>query len=286
MNNVQLSIPPGLKFVSEEDGKPCHKHMLDGEEVPGCTSVSGLFQDDGWKFAWPVKLMAERLLRVIKNDVKICPDHVIAAKGAWREKRDKSADTGTIAHKVIEEYLNGVAVEVTSKGPEVEHCFNSFLQWQKQYQPEWLATELQVCSVKYRFAGILDALALINGKVTLVDFKTSADIKDDYAIQLAGLALCLAEMGLIVDQLAILHLPKDESESYEFRIIESDLDKNKLAFLVALEFYRHKNLFMARCKSDKRGAKERVVVRAGVVGVQDGVATNKGRGKRGQGRGI
>lgn len=251
--NSLIKPLPGLSFLSEENGKPCHKHILNGEEVPGCTSVSGLFQEDGWKFAWGPKLMYDTLLKLVETGQPIGEGDLFRAKSAWRRKRDKAADTGTIAHEIIAQHITMDNLLVHSQR-DVFHTLTRFSLWQEQYSPEWLACEVQVGSARYKFAGILDALVNIDGKLTLLDFKTSSAIKDDYAIQLAGLCIALEEMGVTVEQRAILHLPKVEGENYEFRIIDSDLTKDKLAFLVGLEFYRHKNLFLARCKSDKRSA--------------------------------
>lgn len=249
---------PNLTFRSEENGKPCHKHIMDGEEVPGCTSISGLFQDDGWKFAWPPKIMEQVALQKLdahwrrNGDINYSQvqEIITSSKNAWRRKRDKSADTGVIAHGIIEQFIKTGEPQPRQKDPEVHNCFDQFLEWVAKYNPLWIGSEIQVGSVVHRFAGILDALADIGGQLTLVDFKTSAEIKDDYAIQLAGLCICLEEMGVKVSQRAILHLPK--TGPYEFRIIDSDLEKDKAAFLAALEFYDHKNLFMARMKKEKK----------------------------------
>lgn len=250
MNQLNISSP-NLKFEAEG-----HRHLMliNGlwTQVPGCTSVSGLFQDDGWKFAWPVKLMEERLLVWWKDLAIPCTNNkfkeaVRGAKNAWREKRDSSASKGTAAHKIIEDYICGQPIPETHEmQDEVRHCFLEFIRWEAEAKPEWLGTEIQVGSEKHRFAGILDQLARINGRLTLLDVKTSRDIKDDYAIQLAGLHLALEEMGTIVDDRAILHLPKEGK--HEFRIIGSDLEADKRAFLAGLEFYRHRSIFFARNK--------------------------------------
>lgn len=264
VETIKINPVPGLSFLTEQEGKQCHKHMLDGHEIPGCTSISGLFQDDGWKFAWPVKLMYETSMARFRKvagtgsagwvEMKIEQIDALLkdTKNAWRKKRDKSADTGTMAHKYIEDYIQiGIKIPPTVND-EIKNIFNEFIRWEKEHVPVWCASELQVGSIVHGFAGILDALAcnVTGGSLTLMDFKTSGAIKDEYAIQLAGLCICLEEMGVRIKQRAILHLPKEGK--FEYRIIDSDLSRDKAAFLAALEFYRHKNLFMGRCKSDKR----------------------------------
>lgn len=244
-----------LKFIEEEDGKPCHKHILSGEEVAGCTSISSLFPDDGWKFAWPVKLMAEKLMAwwAIGEPVtnKSFENAIKTAKNAWREKRDKSADTGTLGHLIIEKIIksdmsNYKDTIMVPNDAEILNIVNNFRDWVDFAKPQYIASELQVASETHKFAGILDALAVIDGKLILVDFKTSSAIKDDYNIQLAGLMICLEEMGCKPDGRAILHLPKDGK--YEYRVIDSNLEEEKKDFLAGLAFYHRKNLWKARNK--------------------------------------
>lgn len=251
---LALALKP-IDLTFQEHG---HVHILNGMAVPGCTSISGLFQDDGWKFAWPVKLMEKEVVREVnrlireQGDEGLCngqiEDICAIAKHAWRKARDGAAAKGTSAHEYVEDYVkHGVKIPPTA-GEEVRHCFNEFIKWEEKYSPIWLATELQVGSELHKYAGILDALCEIDGHRVLLDYKTSKSIKADYNIQLAGLTMALEEMGCHVDQRAILHLPKELDKEYEYRIIESDLELDKRAFLAGLEFYRHKNIFMARTK--------------------------------------
>ena len=108
-----------------------------------------------------------------------------------------------------------------------------------------MASEIQVCSRLNHFAGILDALAIINGEKVLLDFKTSSGIKPDYTIQLAGLTICLEEMGFTPDKCAILHIPK--KGEFEYREIKVTADE-RMDFLAGLAFYKRKNMFLGRNK--------------------------------------
>lgn len=167
------------------------------------------------------------------------------AKNAWRDKRDKSADSGTRAHALIENYIKTGIMEPFLENKEVENCIENFMKWESLQKPQWLASEVQVGSLKHSFAGILDALFQYEDKIYICDFKTSSGIKDDYNIQLAGLCICLEEMGLKVDYRSILHLPKDKKE-FEFKIIDTDLEFEKKCFLAGLEHYRYKNMFLGK----------------------------------------
>lgn len=226
-----------------------HEMLLDGvwTPVPGATTISGLFPSDAWKFAWPPKLMAEKLVCILNDGKVICEADIKTAKNAWREKRDKAADSGSRSHEIIESYIKTNSFDTSSENIEVQNSVHEFMLWEAKTRPQWLASELQVGSLSNRFCGILDAVAIIDGKTALVDFKTSASgDKPEYAIQLAGLHIALTEMGIIPEKRVVLHLPK--KGQYSYIPIETDLDKDKQAFLAALEFYKHKNIFLARCK--------------------------------------
>lgn len=255
MNKLNLK-DIGLDFKPEG-----HIHLLKGETVPGCSSIAGLFQEDGWKFAWPVKLMQQKILEGLetlgepreKSKLDYIIDLVAKAKNAWRVKRDKSADTGTRAHKLIEEYINrthlyegyGPPRAIEIKDPEIKNIVHEFWKWEDKYKPEWLASEVQVGSENCKFAGILDCIAEINEKKVLLDIKTGS-VKKEANIQLAGLHIALCEQGFIPEERAILHLPREGE--FEYIPIESDLQKDKVAFLIGVEFYKAKNLFKGRMK--------------------------------------
>lgn len=259
-----LALKP-INLTFQENG---HVHLLDGKPVPGCTSISGLFMDDGWKFAWPPKVMYEEIMSQIKfrngfytgggpspihpNTICLGMDEIEKivgkAKSAWRRIGGDAANKGTDAHSYMEDYIKFGTQIPPTVNEEVRHCFNEFIRWEREFSPIWLATELQVGSEKHRYAGILDALCQIDGKTVLLDYKTSKEIKPEYNIQLAGLVMALEEMGMSVDQRAILHLPKALKNEYEYRIIETNLAQDKADFLSGLDFYGHLNLFLARTK--------------------------------------
>lgn len=272
MNKLNLTPIP-LEFMPKG-----HVHKLSGKRIPGVTTVSAFFEDDGWKFAWPVKIMEEKILQRLEEVAEMFDGQnrrkqvyledairvTQECKNSWREKRDKSATQGTNAHDWISSWVKN-QIESTPSGissvfladKEEQNCIDSFLAWEKSIKPEWMASEVQVGSMTHQFAGILDAAAIINGKKVLVDFKTGDKVKlkdmkgnefIKYSIvaQLAGLQLCLEEQGFVPDERAILHLPKEGK--YEYVPVCTDVVQDQKDFLNALTFYRSKNLFQGRNK--------------------------------------
>ena len=119
-----------------------------------------------------------------------------------------------------------------------------FLAWEKENKVEWLASELQCGSLMFRYCGIADYIARIDGKIVLGDFKTSAKFKTTYVPQLVGLKQCFEEMGQKIDDIAVTRLGREGD--FEHRVIECDFETELMAFLKAKDFLSQRNLFKAR----------------------------------------
>ena len=89
------------------------------------------------------------------------------------------------------------------------------------------------------FGGKFDAVARVNGRVTLIDFKTSSGIYPEYSYQLAGYQIAYEEMGKIpaIEDRMILWLPKTGND-FEPHIVKTPLAQDKQVFLAALEMYK------------------------------------------------
>jgi hypothetical protein len=141
-------------------------------------------------------------------------------KLAFRAVRDDAGDVGTQAHDVIETYLNdwittGIKKPITyylddSKDPRswaaaraAEETFNLL-----DITP--VATELLVGSEKIDGAGALDFIFLHQGELWIGDWKSSNQVNDQYAVQVAAYVKMFEEMtGLKVKGAMIVHLSKN-----------------------------------------------------------------------------
>lgn len=99
------------------------------------------------------------------------PPHVIAskmtaAKITVNHKRDARGTSGTGLHKAMEDYgKNGTIPRAADFPAEDRPRLRGLAEFFLLYRPEFLATEVQVVSVKHRFAGTFDFLANIHGEV-------------------------------------------------------------------------------------------------------------------------
>lgn len=96
--------------------------------------------------------------------------------------KKQSADEGTMIHKAVEEILIGKSPEIEPLIKPAVGAFLKFLEEKSiQVDPEFV--EKQVVNFDERYAGTLDALALIDGKFGVLDIKTSQAIYRDYNLQ-------------------------------------------------------------------------------------------------------
>lgn len=142
-------------------------------------------------------------------------------KLAFRAVRDAAGDIGTMAHDVVENYLKEwIATGVRPSDirnflnddidPRVWAAARGVEELLKDPNIQPIATELLVGSDKVDGAGTLDFLLLINGKLWIWDWKTSNQVSDHYAIQVAAYKDMLEEMtGLKVFGTAIIWMSKD-----------------------------------------------------------------------------
>lgn len=146
----------------------------------------------------------------------------------YKATLQRSADIGTYVHQSIENYLqNGIELDIhtiphTFRDP-VDSAFTGFLMWWdiiKQHSYKILMEERElVCEY---FGGTLDLLLEIDGRIFLVDFKTSNHPSYKYFLQLSAYRYILREEHNInIDGCLILMLDK---KHFTFRELVVDLD--------------------------------------------------------------
>lgn len=148
-------------------------HLSDGTKVPGGSTICKIGDDASALLHWAWKLGTEG------KD--------------YRKERDKAADIGTIAHFLIECFLNNQVADLSDYGQEdidkALMCYNKFIDWWDEQSLEKVATETQLVNEFYRYGGTIDLIARTQkGEHILLDFKTSKKISESYWRQCAGYA--------------------------------------------------------------------------------------------------
>lgn len=126
------------------------------------------------------------------------------------EVLDRAAQRGTAIHNAIENYIEFGVRDIPT---QYAGYFEAFAQWWERRKPEPLALEKRVYHKILRYAGTADLVCMIDGRLTLVDYKSSAQINEKLcAVQLEGYDRAFESHGVGIEQRLILHL---SSESYQ-----------------------------------------------------------------------
>lgn len=175
-------IDEKLVFVEET-----HDYFYDGVKVPSVTEI-----------AKPISF--ERL-----NEL---PKWVV----------EQARQRGRAVHAYAEEYLLCGELDWDSIEPQYLPYVENFVNWARTYKPKVLYTEFRMgCE---DFAGTADLICEIDGKVILVDYKTSSAIdKKSLSVQLDGYDRLAKRYGIRIEDYMYLHLKKD---GYVFKEVKTD----------------------------------------------------------------
>ncbi len=102
---------------------------------------------------------------------------------AMERKRKKITDWGILIHNTIEKILLKENPEIK---PNIRPSILAFLDWLNSNKIKVIDIEKRVLSKQNVYAGTFDVLAEINGKLGILDLKTSKEIWDDHFIQTAA----------------------------------------------------------------------------------------------------
>lgn len=192
--------------------------LKDGSIVPGVTTIIGILDKPA-------------LLRWANNQ---------GLKGIDCFKdRDDKASIGSLVHAMILSHFKGEQVDTSdytsNQIDTAENSFLKFLGWSKDKSFTPYHLEQSFVSEQYGFGGTPDYVGLINGEPTILDFKTGG-IYDDHYSQLAAYEQLVSENGTSTTTLRILSIGRDETESFEDKVIGNH-DKYWQVFLHCLAIY-------------------------------------------------
>jgi len=107
-----------------------------------------------------------------------------------RDVSQKAADSGTVAHYLIECDIKAVAPDLSQYPTEAisraETAYLNFLEWKDMVKFKSIAVEPHLVSETYQFGMTPDCIAEIKGRLALFDWKTGSGVYEDMLIQLAA----------------------------------------------------------------------------------------------------
>ena len=170
----------------------------------------------------------------------------------------KAGKEGTQVHEAAEDLVEGKEVSWMDDYGRAKYSqivwemILKFADFWKTYKPELISSEQFVWSDEHKFAGTADIVCKMNGKVWLIDIKTSNSIHKSYDLQLASYAKGLEESRDIkIDRTAILWLKaQSRGPSKQKKVIQGkgwkllqidEIEKNFELFKLIYKLYELEN---------------------------------------------
>ncbi len=202
-----------------------HRYKLDGEWIPGVTTLLGNGLPKKALMYWSARTVAEW---VADNELGVDDlrrmgrgPMVAALKEVPWQKRDDAAVRGTNVHALAASVVEGEKVDVPEHYlPYVE----GYVAWLDAHGLEALWVEKPVASRQWRYAGTFDLIATHAGQTWLLDVKTASGVYGDNALQLAAYANAEfllwdgAEIPMPeIDRLGVLHVQPGDTSLWAMR---------------------------------------------------------------------
>jgi len=115
----------------------------------------------------------------------------------YRKVKESAADTGTLVHYMILCDLKGQEPELEDYSPNdlatTVASMEKYRAWKAEHELEPVLLETPLVSEVFRFGGTPDFYGRYDGKLTLLDFKTSGDVYLENFCQLAAYGVLLVE---------------------------------------------------------------------------------------------
>ena len=240
---MYITYKNGSEYLLDYD-EAAHSYKVEGIKVPSVTRVvDGCFPK--YLVDWALSIGEEEYHRVI----------------------DEALEIGNDTHKWIEYYINnqhawdatdGLRLSNDLRSKETLDSVKAFIKWEREFKPQWIDAERKIYCDKYKYAGTVDAVAKINGRVCVIDFKTSKKIYKPYHLQVAAYAQAIKRIdGLGRWPLGIILRLDKETGEYEQKVFEPKDHFN--TFKKCLELKQWSSLRIKNEK-DKLEKKNKVVV--------------------------
>ncbi len=179
-----------------------------GELVPGSTTITGLLNKPAL-VRWANQLGLQGI-----DSTKYV---------------DKAAKIGTLIHYLVECHITNKKADLddyTKSEQEIAQIgFKKYIDWEAKHSIEPIFNEKGYASDRFKYGGTCDFYCKLDGKFTLVDFKSCKGIYDEQFVQVSSYANLLKEQGHKVEQILILRIGRDETEGFEEKYIVPKQEK-------------------------------------------------------------
>lgn len=171
-----------------------------------------------------------RVTKIVEIKAKPALYHFYAGLNNFAEGERvklKSATEGTLIHEAVEKILMGETPQVAdSIKPSIKAFLEFLIQRKIQVDPQFV--EKRFVNYEHRYAGTLDAIALIDGKLGILDIKTSQEIYRDYNLQTSAYMAAMKDLVKNLETRWILRIDQHRRCVHCGAILRSKGGRNKI----------------------------------------------------------
>jgi|2_EtaG_2_1085320.scaffolds.fasta_scaffold15686_1 hypothetical protein len=247
-NLVQLPTEAGSRFYKTHTGL----------KVPSVTTILGVIAKPAL-IPWAANVEREAVMAAVYrayeeiseitdtllplDDFMESVEGQLTLEKAYQQKLRRAGSIGTNVHKRIEWEFKAEQGKQKGTAPilqtaDAERSFERFEEWRKETKLEILDTERKVVSLHGKYAGTLDTLCKINGKVCVLDFKTGKRVYLEALLQNCGYRMALAEEGIKTETGFVILLPKTTDDKPFDTVEVPPIDTLIEPWLSAISLYR------------------------------------------------
>lgn len=151
-----------------------------------------------------------------------------------------TANIGTLAHAIIENWIKYKKTDFWGYDKkqiiQACQCSKKFFEWAKQQEKFVpIVSEIPLVSEKYNYGGCIDLIANLNGKRTLIDFKTSSGIWDEAKYQTSAYFNMANENGWDCTDILIIRIGREGFETFKVEYKKEAFE----VFKSALELFKN-----------------------------------------------
>lgn len=212
-----------------------HSYWIDGKRKTGVTTLIGIKDKSTALVSWATELCADHLISILDSGKKISEADVLEAQVLHTKKKEEASDIGTKIHDWCEHYIKaklkekGYSIPDMPEETSVQIGINAFLDWEKEHNVKFISSERIVYSKKYDYLGKMDIEAKVDGKVCLVDLKSSSGLYNTVRLQTSAYARADEEerKKKVYEGRWAIRLAKETEEEYDARMEKKNAKRIK-----------------------------------------------------------
>lgn len=157
-------------YLVEKDGE---KHIL-----PSVTTILEAMPKPQLIY-WAAKLSARAVLQGEAETEEQATSAITIAKS-------EGAKRGSLVHSLTEAADNGASPDINSLPPDIRPYALAHQKFVNDFKPKLIYNEQTAVNLTFGYGGTIDRVYEIDGKMVIVDYKTSANYYPSMGLQLAA----------------------------------------------------------------------------------------------------